>query len=107
MTLKEITDKAGLKAFTKVSDKDITGCYIGDIMSLAMCRVKKNNIWITAQCSMNTIAVAVLTGAAGVIVCEGFDPEEGTAVRADEENIAVFGSHLSAYELAEIFAKYI
>ena len=107
MTLKEITDKAGLKAFTKVSDKAVSGCYIGDILSLALCRVKRNNIWITAQCSMNTIAVAVRTGAAGVIVCEGFDPEEGTAVRAGRENIAVLGSQLSAYELAEILTKYI
>ncbi len=107
MTIDKIFDDAVLVAFTTVSDREISGCYIGDILSLAMSKVKKNDIWITAQCSINTVAVAVLTEAAGVIICEGFKPEEGAAERARQEGIEIFGSCLSAYELSKIIMRNI
>ena len=108
MKLKELIEITGIKQCTKASgSRSISGCYIGDILSLAMTGVKKDNIWITAQCGINAVAVAVLTGAAGIIICDGFEPEDGAAERAEKENVAVFTSKLSAYRLAKALSEYI
>ena len=51
-------------------DKEITGCYIGDLLSWAMSRIKTGDVWLTVMGNVNAIAVAVLSDAACIILTD-------------------------------------
>ena len=102
MLLKDIMEKTDFKLLSGNADKDISGCYIGDLLSLAMSKVSKDNIWVTIQSNINIVAVATLTEAGCVVICEGFEPDAGVIQRAERENITILSSQMSAYEIAKI-----
>ncbi len=85
-------------------NKEINGCYIGDLLSLAMSKVEKDNVWITIQSNINIAAVATLTEAGCIVICDGFEPDENTRKKADQEDIPIFSSDKSAYELAKLLS---
>jgi len=87
------------------SEREVSGCYIGDLLSLAMSKVQKSNVWITIQSNINIAAVASLTEAACIIICDGFEPDENTAKKAEAEEIPILTSDKSAYELAGKLAE--
>ncbi len=87
------------------AEKELSGCYIGDLLSLAMSRVQKDNVWITIQSNINIAAVASLTEAGCIIICDGFGPDENTAKKAEAEEITILTSEKSAYELAVLVAE--
>ena len=86
-------------------DREVSGCYIGDLMSLAMSNLEEGNLWITIQTNLNVIAVSALKEAGGVILADGMMPDANAAEKADEEEIPVFSSPLSAYQLAKALAE--
>ncbi len=102
MTVKEIANKLDLTEITKDAslEKEVTGCYIGDLLSLVMSRAKKGDAWITIQGNVNVPAVALLTECAMIILAESMTLDENALIRAQEEEIPVFTSGKSAYELA-------
>ncbi len=102
MKVSELADKLGctIECGAAGADRDVCGCYIGDLLSLAMSKVQKDNVWITIQSNINIAAVASLTEAACIIICEGFSPDENTAEKAESEEIPILVSDKSAYELA-------
>jgi predicted transcriptional regulator len=87
------------------AQREVSGCYIGDLLSLAMSKVQKDNVWITIQSNINITAVAALTEAGCIIICEGFGPDENTSDKADDEEIPILVSDKSAYELAGILTE--
>jgi len=82
-------------------EKEVGGCYIGDLLSLAMARVSENNVWITIQTNVNVIAVSALTEAGCVILAEGLKPDDNAIAKANMENIPILSSERTAYELAK------
>ncbi len=107
MKMKELAEKLALAPLAGGDglEHEITGCYIGDLMSLAMSNLEEGNLWITIQTNLNVIAVSALKEAAGVILADGMVPDASAAEKADEEEIPVFSSPLSAYELAKKLAE--
>ncbi len=84
--------------------RPVAGCYIGDLLSLAMGRVQKGNVWITIQTNINTAAVASLTEAGCILLCDGFSPDENTAKKAEQEDIPILCADKDAYSLAVTLA---
>lgn len=105
MLLKDIAKKTDFQILAGDGEREIFGCYIGDLLSLAMSKVSKDNAWITIQSNINIIAVASLTEAGCIIICEGFKPDDGVIERAKAQGITVVLSQMSAYDIAKIFAK--
>ena len=107
MTVRDFSEKTGLKLLAGANgiNKELSGAYICDLLSWVMSHAKKNDAWITVQTHSNIIAVAALLELGCVIVPEGIDVEAETLHKADEEDIAVFQSNLSAYELAKELYK--
>ncbi len=103
MKVCEVAEKLKLKFCTGegFADKAVEGCYIGDLLSLAMSKVQMNYVWITIQTNVNIVAVASLADAACIIVADGCVPDEKTVERAKEQEIIILESELSAYELAK------
>lgn len=85
-------------------DRTVDGCYIGDLLSLAMSHVDQDNVWITIQTNMNVVAVATLSEAGCVIIADGFSPDEAAAQKANAEEIPILTTSKSAYQLAAALA---
>ena len=102
MKVKELEKLIKGKIVCGSEEKELEGCYIGDLLSLAMSKVQENNIWITIQTNINSVAVASLTEAGCIVICDGFTLDENALVKAEEENISVITSEMSAYEIAKL-----
>ncbi len=107
MNVVEIKDKLSLQCVAGENglSKDVTGCYIGDLLSLAMAKVEEGYGWITIQTNINIVAVASLRDASCVILADGQMPDDNTVEKANEEDIAILSSPMSAYELAKGLAE--
>ncbi|HEX3029126.1 MAG TPA: AraC family transcriptional regulator [Clostridia bacterium] len=79
--------------------KDVTGVYVGDLLSWVMSHAEKGNAWITVLTNLNTVAVAVLTEVACIIIPERIDADEQTVIRAQKEGVVILGSQMTAYEI--------
>ena len=102
MTVKEIAEKLALTPVCEgdCDTKEVTGCHIGDLLSLVMSKAKQGDAWITIQGNINVPAVASLTDAAMVILAEGIKLDDVAKMRAEQEEISVYASEKSAFELA-------
>ncbi len=101
MKLTELIEKMGLTLVAGTESKEVSGCYIGDLMSLAMARLEEGNVWITIQTNLNVVAVAALKEAGCVILADGAVLDGDAKAKADSEEIPVLASEKSAYTLAK------
>ena len=101
MTVREYAANNGFVYLSKGDlDKEITGCYISDLLSLAMSRVEEGNVWMTVQGNVNIAAVAALTEPSCILIVEGQKVNEDTLERARENGITILQTGRSAYEAA-------
>ena len=102
MKVSELTEKLNLIVLTKADfeDRDVTGCYIGDLLSWVMGKAQSGDAWITIMNNINIVAVASLTDAACIILCEGVSADESIISKADSEDIIILGSEETAFSLA-------
>ena len=71
MTVHQLKESLELTVLVEQEiDKEITGCYIGDLLSWAMSRVKTGDVWLTVMGNVNAIAVAALSDAACIILTD-------------------------------------
>ncbi len=101
MTVSELLGRADLKAAALPDgDREVTGVYIGDLLSWVMGRAASGDAWITIMSNSNIVAVATLADTACVILAEGVQPDEGVAQLAKQKGINLLLSEVSAYETA-------
>ena len=102
MTVKEMAAACGctLLAGGEGEDNQIDGCYIGDLLSWVMARAQSGNVWITVMGNVNAIAVASLADTAGIILVEDAVLDADAKARAEQQEIAVYGTSLPAFETA-------
>ena len=82
------------------TDKEVTGCYIGDMLSVVMSRAEEGDIWLTVQANVNIAAVAVLTGVSAIVLVEGMTPDPDTIEKAKAQDITIYRWDDTAYALA-------
>ena len=101
MTVNELLTRADLTAAALPDgDREVTGVYIGDLLSWVMGRATSGDAWITIMSNRNIAAVATLADTACIILAEGVQPDEGVAALAEEKGINLLLSSVSAYETA-------
>ncbi len=101
MTVSELAARAGLTAAVlPEGDREVTGVYIGDLLSWVMGRAAAGDAWITIMSNRNIAAVATLVDTACVILAEGVQPDEGVAALAEEKGINLLLSDEPSYETA-------
>lgn len=101
MNLKEITEKLNLEVLT-AKDKlnaEVSGGYTSDLLSDVIANSREGNIWITLQTHQNIIAVARLKELAGIILVNNRKPDEETLKKAEEEDVPVFITEESAFQI--------
>ncbi len=101
MTVNELLTRAELTAAALPDgDREVTGVYIGDLLSWVMGRATSGDAWITIMSNRNIAAVATLADTACVILAEGVRPDEGVAELAEQKGINLLLSAVSAYDTA-------
>lgn len=101
MTIAELRDLVTGTMHTgeALASRTLTGAYASDLLSDVMSRAGEGNLWITLVTHQNTIAVAALVGIPAILIIGGAQPADETVARAEQEQIAVMTSPLSAYEV--------
>ena len=102
MKLQEIVTNLSLEVKTEGVDlsREVTGCYVSDLLSDVMGNAKEGYIWITLQLHLNIVAVASLKGLSAILLVNNRVPDADTLQKASSEKIPVLTSPLSAFELA-------
>lgn len=101
MTVDDFAKKNNLTVITMPEpNREIKGCYIGDLLSWVMSRAEEDDAWITIMSNANTVAVASLTNVACVILAENVSLEEDIIKTAKQNGINVLCSPLSSFGTA-------
>lgn len=81
-------------------ESPILGALASDLLSFVMAEGKPGWVWVTIQTHSNVVAVATLNDMAAIIVASGFEPDEDTIARAEEEGVGLLTTEQSAYQVS-------
>jgi hypothetical protein len=81
-------------------EKEVSGVYIGDLLSWVMGRAQADNVWITIMSNINILAVASLADTACIVLAEGVEADEQILDGARARGINIIRTQLPAYEAA-------
>lgn len=108
MTVKELSKKLSLKALVESdTQRDVNGCYAGDLLSWVMGRADADNIWVTIMTNVNIVAVAMLADVSCIIVAEKAEIGSDTLEKAAEKGINIYTSEKTIYELCAEISRII
>ena len=106
MKICDIAEKLSLKSLALAdSSREVTGVYIGDLLSWVMGRADSGDAWITIMSNINIVAVASLADVACIILAEGVVPDENVCTTALQKGVNIFTSDKTAYQLAAALAE--
>ena len=108
MTVNDLLKNDSFKAVAlPEGDRDITGVYIGDLLSWVMGKAQSGDAWITIMSNVNILAVASLTDCACIILSEAVALEDEVIKTAENKGINVLSFSGSSYEAAISLEKQI
>ena len=81
-------------------DKEISGVYIGDLLSWVMGKASQGNLWLTIMTNVNVVAVASLTDVSAIVLTEGVVLDSDVLSVAESKGINVLTTKLSSYDAA-------
>ena len=100
MTVKDLEAKLGFKAVNGVTEKEIEGAFISDMVSDVMAGAKAGNVWVTVQTHKNVIAAANLVDVPAIIVVRGKKIPEDTLQMAEKVGVTIFSTDLDSFKVA-------
>lgn len=105
MTVSELAKKHGFTAVALPdAEREISGCYMGDLLSWVMGRAEADCAWLTIMSNVNIIAVASLADVACIILTENVGLDSEVAETALAKGVNVLTSPLASYETAVAIA---
>ena len=102
MTVQQLKEALSLKllAGEEGLSQEVSGCYIGDLLSWVMGRAKAGAAWLTVMGNISALAVASLADTACIILTENAWLDEDAKRKADQQGICVLGAEENSYRLA-------
>lgn len=108
MKVSELCEALDAKAVVMPSpDREVTGAYVGDLLSWVMGRAEADCVWVTIMSNINVIAVASLSGVSCVVFSEGVTPDADAVKRAELEEINLISTPKTSYEVCAVLSKII
>lgn len=109
MTLNDLAATAGIETLHSDFNPDVTisSGHTSDLLSDAMACAKDGCILITIQAHNNTVAVASLTGAAGILICSARPVPDDMITSARRERIALFRTAQNQFQASCMLGKQI
>ena len=106
MTVNEMAKALGLTALSEPDgERNVSGAYIGDLLSWVMGKAQADNVWITIMSNINIVAVASLADVACIILAEGVTVDDNIRATAEAKGVNLYTSEKTAYELASMLAR--
>ena len=81
-------------------DIEVSGGYVGDLLSWVMGRADAGNAWITIMTNRNIIAVATLAGVSAIVITEQAEIEQSVVALAQEQGINLLRTDKPSFETA-------
>lgn len=101
MTVKQLACECSFEEICMPDpDREIDGCYMGDLLSWVMGRANADNVWITIMSNSNITAVAALADVSCIVLAEGVELDDDIKAISMEKNINIIASPLAQYETA-------
>lgn len=101
MTVKALAELEFFKSVAMPEpEREISGVYVGDLLSWVMGRAESGQAWITIMSNINIVAVASLADTACIIVAELVELDGEVTKAAEERGINIISSSLPVYETA-------
>lgn len=101
MTVNEISKVNGFESVVLPDgDREVTGVYIGDLLSWVMGKANSGDAWITIMSNINILAVASLTDCSCIILSEGVTLSEDVISTAELKEINILSFSGSSYDAA-------
>lgn len=80
--------------------RSVEGAYTGDLLSWVMTRLKSDWAWVTIMDNINVVAVASLSDASCVILCENAEPVAEVIEKARSQGVNIFRTEKSAFQIS-------
>ena len=101
MKVRDIISKCSFTLLNEAdTQRDITGVYVGDLLSWVMGRAEEGQVWITIMTNINIVAVASLSEVSAILLTEGSEIEVNVIEKAKEQGINILRTEMSSYEAA-------
>ena len=102
LTVKNLIEKGNMTVLVDGDEpeREITGCYCGDLLSWVMFRAQSGDAWLTVMGNVNAIGVAALADTACIILTENAAFDENANLRAQQNGITVLQTEKNTYETA-------
>lgn len=108
MDVKELIEKLGLKVLCgENTDKKISGCYCGDLLSWVMSRAQEGDVWLTVMGNVNSVGVAVLADVACIVLTENAPLDKDALSRAQQNDVIILQTDKNSYEMAAAISRLI
>ncbi len=109
MTLNDLSGIEGIESIHTDFNPatPITGGYTSDLLSDVMANAKDGCILITIQAHNNTVAVASLAGAVGILICGGRSVPGDMIESARREGIALFRTAQNQFHTSCLLGRQI
>ena len=106
MTVSEFAKEYSLSVLAMPDgDREITGCYIGDLLSWVMGRANEDDCWITIMSNQNILAVATLADVACIILAEGVVLDKDILDTALAKGINVLSSEADTFKISAMLSS--
>ena len=101
MKISEMSKLLGWEILTMPDpDVEVSGGYVGDLLSWVMGRADAGNVWITIMTNQNIIAVATLAGVSAVVVTEQAEIDGEIVRLAEKQGINLVRTAKPSFETA-------
>lgn len=101
MTVNDLAAAEGFEALAMPEpEREISGVYIGDLLSWVMGRASSGDAWITIMSNINILAVATLADTSCIIVAEAVELEHDILETAVQKGVNIVSTGKSIYETA-------
>ena len=108
MNVKELKEALDLKLLCGENlDKEISGCYCGDLLSWVMSRAEEGNIWLTVMGNINSVGVAVLADVACIVLTENAALDADALKRAEQNDVIILQTDKNSYQIAAAVSRLI
>ncbi|MDR0305982.1 MAG: hypothetical protein LBI42_03985 [Chitinispirillales bacterium] len=103
MKAKDLAAALGLEVIQPIGDdKEVSAGYTSDLLSDVMANAKEENVLITIQAHINTMAVAAHTGSGAVIICNSRPIGDDMKEAAAKEEIALFKTEKNQFTISHL-----
>lgn len=108
MNINEMKQELGLTLLCGDElDREITGCYCGDLLSWVMSRAREGDVWLTVMGNINSIGVAVLADVACIVLTENAALDDDALKRAEQNGVVILRTERNTYQIAAAISRLI